>query len=71
MALYDTTSAAHGRRSVSSAPGLFGRLRTAFLAWNEARTTRSALNALSDHELDDVGLTRADIDRIARNEYLR
>lgn len=33
--------------------------------WNAARATARSLNGLSDHELDDIGLTRGDIDRIA------
>ncbi|MCA3449344.1 MAG: DUF1127 domain-containing protein [Rhodobacter sp.] len=32
--------------------------------WNDARVTRKALSALSDRELDDIGLCRGDIDRI-------
>jgi uncharacterized protein YjiS (DUF1127 family) len=28
--------------------------------------TRNALSQLTDRELDDIGLTRADIDRVAR-----
>lgn len=35
------------------------------LSWNDRRMTRNALNALSDRELDDIGLTRADIEDIA------
>ncbi len=38
----------------------------AVVAWNEARITRSALSRLSDRELNDIGLTRYDIDRVAR-----
>ena len=30
--------------------------------WNTARRTRKALSALSDRELDDIGLSRADIE---------
>jgi len=30
-------------------------------AWNDARVTRNALSRLSDHELDDLGLTRGDV----------
>lgn len=33
-------------------------------AWNEARRTRNALSKLSAHELDDIGLTRSDIDQL-------
>ena len=36
-----------------------------FAAWNDARRTRAALNALSSRELEDIGLMRADIDRVA------
>jgi len=34
-------------------------------AWNEARMTRNALNKLTSRELDDIGLTRGDINAIA------
>lgn len=41
-----------------------------FSAWNEARRTREILSKLSAHELDDIGLNRGDIDRIAnRSNY--
>lgn len=33
--------------------------------WWVARQTRAALNALSDSQLDDIGLTRAEIGRTA------
>lgn len=33
--------------------------------WNDARLTRKSLDALSDRELDDIGLSRGDIDTIA------
>ena len=32
--------------------------------WNANRRTRAALARLSDHELDDIGLTRGDIELI-------
>ena len=41
---------------------LFARLS----AWNDTRVTRRELNRLSDRELDDIGLCRGDIERIAR-----
>ncbi len=40
-------------------------------AWNDARVTRKALSRLSDHELDDLGLVRGDIDDIAANAHTR
>lgn len=33
-------------------------------AWNDKRVTRRELSRLSDRELDDIGLCRADIDRV-------
>lgn len=38
----------------------------ALMAWNNARKTRNALYALSNRELDDIGLCRADIEMIGR-----
>ena len=34
-------------------------------AWNTQRKTVAALNALSDHELEDIGLYRSDIREMA------
>ncbi len=31
------------------------------VAWNDTRKTRNALSALSDAQLDDIGLCRADL----------
>lgn len=42
----------------------FGGVFAALVAWNEARQTRAALSKLTDRELDDIGLCRADIDGI-------
>lgn len=36
-------------------------------AWNDTRITRKALFALTDRELDDLGLIRGDIEAIAFN----
>lgn len=35
--------------------------------YNEVRATRIALSRLSDRELEDIGLSRADIERVARS----
>ena len=40
------------------------RLIASFAAWNDARATRKALSALSDRALEDIGLSRSDIDTI-------
>lgn len=52
--------AAAGRGSV------FARVTATVAAWNDARTTRRELNRLTDRELSDIGLTRGDIEPIAR-----
>ncbi|MEQ3673481.1 DUF1127 domain-containing protein [Pseudophaeobacter sp.] len=66
MAAFDTTRTTYG------STGLFGRIGIAFvaltssvMAWNDARTSKNALNALSDRELADIGLSRANIEDIA------
>ncbi len=43
----------------------FTRFVGALVAWNDARVTRNALNALTDRELEDIGLIRGDIDVVA------
>jgi uncharacterized protein YjiS (DUF1127 family) len=37
----------------------------AAVSWNDARMTRNALSALSARELEDIGLSYADIETIA------
>ncbi|ANT59941.1 hypothetical protein AYJ57_05885 [Salipiger sp. CCB-MM3] len=46
--------------------GLFATLFGIVAEWNDARLTRKSLEALTDRELDDIGLTRGDIAAIAR-----
>jgi uncharacterized protein YjiS (DUF1127 family) len=36
-------------------------LKNSVVAWNEARVTRKILARLSDNQLQDIGLTRADL----------
>jgi uncharacterized protein YjiS (DUF1127 family) len=52
-------------RAIFAAAELFGRV----FAWNDARRTRAILSRLSTHELDDIGLSRGDIDAFARNGF--
>ncbi len=48
---------------------------TNFLAavavWNDARLTRKALSRLSSRELDDIGLTRGEIENVISRHFLR
>ena len=63
MAAIETNRSAH----YATAPLGLGATRffAAFTAWNDARATRKALSALSDRELEDIGLTRGDIANFA------
>jgi uncharacterized protein YjiS (DUF1127 family) len=47
--------------------GFVTRMIEAISAWNDARATTAALSKLSDRELDDIGLCRGDIYRVAHN----
>ncbi len=63
MTAIDTNRVHLGARN----QGFGSKILTAFQHWAEARQTRNALNRLTDRELDDIGLTRGDIERIALN----
>lgn len=71
MALIDITRG--DRRTASFADPIRARFANAlgaFADWNDMRRTRKALMQLSAHELDDIGLTPADIDALSlRNRY--
>lgn len=45
--------------------GFVSKMIDSVTAWNDARVTRNALARLSDRELNDIGLTRFDIDHLA------
>lgn len=61
MAAYETSRPAQGLVGgrVSS---FISSLVADYAAWNDARVTRKALSKLSDRELDDIGLTRGDVE---------
>lgn len=44
--------------------GLFAGLVAQYNAWKVRRETRLALNELTERELEDIGLNRADIDTV-------
>ena len=54
------------RAAVGGVGNIVANLFSMLAAWNEARATRHELNSLSDRELNDIGLTRGDIERVAR-----
>lgn len=66
MATFETNRATARHRSIGASFGstTFAAVVGRMAAWNDARVTRAALSRLSDHELDDIGLSRADISDI-------
>jgi uncharacterized protein YjiS (DUF1127 family) len=66
----DEMAVIENTRGYAAPAGLLGQLYAntigAFAAWNDARVTRAALAQLSDRELEDIGLSRGDIDAVAR-----
>ncbi len=65
MAAFDTTRPFADTGSASRITSFILNVFGAVSAWNDARLTRDSLDALSDRELDDIGLSRGDIERIA------
>ncbi len=49
-------------RPLGSAGGFSLRMFDSLLSWNNRRVTRNELYRLSDRELEDIGLTRSEID---------
>lgn len=60
MAVISTNSFGARLRPVQALIAIVAKIA----AWNDGRATRKALCRLSDHELDDLGLCRGDIDDI-------
>jgi uncharacterized protein YjiS (DUF1127 family) len=72
MAAFDTTRTAYGSSSAVSRISAFAsRAVSAVVAWNDTRVTRKALASLTDRELEDIGLSRGDIDFIADSNIIR
>ena len=61
MSAIDSIRAQGGTRP----SGLISWIMATVSEWNDIRVTRNALNRLSNRELDDIGLTRGDINRVA------
>jgi len=66
MAVIDNT------RSAFVSGGGFSALSNVFATlatWNYARQTRKTLSQLSAHELEDIGLSYADIDDVVAGKF--
>jgi uncharacterized protein YjiS (DUF1127 family) len=62
MAVFETNRS----EAVGGLGSVVARMVSALNGWNETRVTRRELSRLSDRELDDIGLCRGDIERVAR-----
>ena len=69
MALYDSRLHSRPATIVDRAHAALTNAFAALAAWNDARRTHDALSQLSAHELEDIGLHRGDVDRIARKTF--
>lgn len=59
-------SETHAARGDSALGGYVPTLVARWRAWRSYRATVAALSALTDAELDDIGVTRGDIRAVAR-----
>lgn len=67
MAVMDTFRIASGPTSIAGRiQGFIANLIAAIISWNDTRLERRALNALSDRELADIGLSRGAIEHISK-----
>lgn len=72
MATFDTTRTNYGTASAANRAARYVfDVIASVIAWNDARVTRNALSALTDRELDDIGLSRADIESVAETNFFR
>ena len=65
MALLDFSRSAGGVGAADRAFAPVLRILAAVAAWNDQRRTHRALAQLSDIELEDIGLNRADVNKMA------
>ena len=66
MAYMNYTNA-RSANAMAGAQDYFASMMSSISAWNQARRTRAVLNKLTDYELEDIGLARGDIERVALN----
>ena len=72
MATFDTTRTTYGSATAASRfSAALNSVIATVVAWNDARVTRNALSGLTDRELEDIGLTRGDIDAVADSNIIR
>ena len=66
MAAFDANRPYAAAGSASRIGLMFVNAFALFQGWHDSRMTRRTLDALSDRELDDIGLHRGAIDTVSR-----
>ncbi len=65
MATFETTrSAPFGAETVYRIASIFDETRATLVDWNNRRMTRNIVARLSERELADIGLCRADVENM-------
>ena len=64
MAAIDQTRTAAVTQPFDGFSKLIHAAYSSLRSWNNRRVTKKVLNHLSDHELEDIGLTRGEIDTL-------
>jgi uncharacterized protein YjiS (DUF1127 family) len=64
-----TSVAAPARTRKGGFAGWLSRQVAAFVAWSHDRGAAAELSVMSDHELSDIGLTRADVSRVFKPDF--
>jgi uncharacterized protein YjiS (DUF1127 family) len=72
MATFNSTRTTYDIASFTNrAIAFVAEMAHAASAWNDARITNKALSKLTDRELTDIGLSRGDIEDVARSNFIR
>jgi len=67
---FNTQTVPFGAITVHRVVSAFTKAASALRSWRETRRTVNALRRLTPAQLDDIGLTPADIEEIARRGHL-
>jgi uncharacterized protein YjiS (DUF1127 family) len=64
--IHDAGELGQAAVSISGLSGFFRKCRHTIREWRDRERLRTALDQLSDKELRDIGITRGEIDYVAR-----
>lgn len=66
MATIENTRGANLTQPFGGFTNMFWSAMTGVSKWNDTRATRKALESLSERELTDIGLSRGEIEAVAK-----